>query len=177
MAPDDRRKSDPAGAWYVAQTKPRQEQLAHEHLLRQGYGIYLPRLKVLRYMRGRPKIGFEPLFPRYLFFQPADANHSIAPVRSTLGVTSIVRFGGMPALVRRHTLEGVRAFEREQNAADWLELSDLQRGKSVVVNAGPLIGLRGLVEMVSKDRVIVLMRLLGEETRVTLAPGELRVAA
>jgi hypothetical protein len=39
------------------------------------------------------------------------------------------------------------------------------------LTGGPLAGLPGLVAMVSKQRVIVLMQLLGEETRVALAPG------
>jgi len=175
--PERTRAAGFAAAWYVAHAKPRQEELAQEHLLRQGYGVYLPKLKVLRYLSRGPKVGFEALFPRYLFFRPNGSNHSIAPVRSTLGVASIVRFGGVPALLPLHTLERIRTFERERNAADLFDLSGLKCGKRVIVNSGPLSGLHGLVAMVSRERVIVLMRLLGEETRVTLSPGELRVAA
>lgn len=163
--------------WYVVQTKPRQERLARENLLRQSYRVYLPWLKVLKQFRSRQAIAFEPLFPRYLFFQPCDATHSIAPVRSTQGVTSVVRFGGVPAAMGEDRLENIRDFERRQNAADLSELSVLQPGRAVTVTAGPLAGLNGLIAMVSKQRVIVLMQLLGEETRVALAPGALRLAA
>jgi len=163
--------------WYVAHTKPRQEQLAHENLVRQGYGVYLPQLKVLKSLRHQQQVGFVPLFPRYLFFQPGHAEQSIAPVRSTQGVTSIVRFGGIPAVLRPDTLQGIRGFETRQNAADFAELSALQPGKTALVTSGPLAGLQGLVAMVSRQRVIVLMRMLGEETKVTLSPGELRLAA
>ncbi len=166
-----------ATSWYVAQTKPRQEGVARENLLRQRYRVYLPRLKVLKQSRGRHEVGFEPLFPRYLFFQPGDAAHSIGPVRSTLGVASVVRFGGVPALMREESLERIRDFERSQNACDLSELTALQPGRSVVVTAGPLAGLQGLVAMVSKHRVIVLMQLLGEETRVGFAASALRLAA
>ena len=165
------------GLWYVAHTKPRQEHVARENLLRQGYGVYLPQMKVLKCRRQRQQIGYEPLFPRYLFFQPRDAEHSIAPVRSTQGVTSIVRFGGVPALLRAGAVADIRAFECLQNAADLAALRAFQPGKSVVVTAGPLAGLQGLIAMVSKERVIVLMRLLGEETKVGLSPDELRLAA
>jgi transcriptional antiterminator RfaH len=162
--------------WYVAQTKPRQEPLARENLLRQSYRVYLPRLKILKRLRRRQEIALEPLFPRYLFFQPCDTAHSIAPVRSTLGVTSVVRFGGVPAELGEDRLREIREFERSQNSAELTELSDLQPGKTVMVTAGPLAGLQGLVAMVSKQRVIVLMQLLGEDTRVGLAPGALRPA-
>ncbi len=68
--------------WYVAHTKVHQEQVACENLARQGYAVYLPRIRVLkRSSRHRcQEMHLEPLFPRYLFFQPASTDHSIAPV-------------------------------------------------------------------------------------------------
>lgn len=163
--------------WYVAHTKPRQEEVARKNLVRQGYSVYLPQLKVLKSLRHRQQVRFEPLFPRYLFFQPGRADQSIAPVRCTQGVTSIVRFGGVPAVLQPDTLEGIRAFECRQNAAGFAELSALRPGKAVVVATGPLAGLEGLVAMVSRQRVVVLMRLLGDQTQVKLSPDQLRVAA
>jgi len=175
--PDEAMPAALGPLWYVAYTKPRQEQFARENLVRQGYSVYLPKLKVLKSLRHRQQVGFEPLFPRYLFFQPRDAEQSIAPVRSTQGVTSIVRFGGVPAVLQPDTLEGIRAFECCQNAVAFAERNSLQPGKTVVVTNGPLAGLEGLVAMVSRQRVIVLMHLLGEQTQVKLNPDQLRVAA
>ena len=163
--------------WYVAHTKPRQERLAQENLARQSYGVYLPQLKVLKRVGNRQHCAFEALFPRYLFFQPSHDQLSIAPVRSTQGVTTIVRFGGIPAVLRPDTLLRIRDFESRQWLADIGELSGLRPGKPVVVTNGPLAGLEGLVSMVSGQRVIVLMRLLGEQTRVGVSPHQLRVAA
>jgi hypothetical protein len=40
-----------------------------------------------------------------------------------------------------------------------------------------LAGLQGSVNLVAKERVTVLMRLLGEETKVRLSPEELKLAA
>ena len=174
---DEVMPAEPDSPWYVVHTKPRQERVARENLARQGYGVYLPQMKVLKTRRHQREVAFEPMFPRYLFFQPCHAEQSIAPVRSTHGVTSIVRFGWIPAILQPDTLESIQAFESHQNAADPAELSGLQRGKTIVVTSGPLAGLCGLVAMVSKERVIVLMRLLGEETRVRLSPSELKLAA
>jgi transcriptional antiterminator RfaH len=163
--------------WYVAHTKPRQEHVACRNLLRQSYRVYLPRLKVLKWLRRRQEIRFEPLFPRYLFFRPAGAEHSIAPVRSTHGVAGIVRFGAFPAVLGDEMLERIRFHEHRQHLADLAELSPVQPGKEVVVINGPLAGLEGLVTSVSRERVTVLMRLLGEETKVRLSCRELKVAA
>lgn len=162
--------------WYVAHTKPRQERVAQEHLLRQGYSVYLPLLKTFKSIRNRQDARFEPLFPRYIFFQPADAQQSIAPVRSTHGITAIVRFGQVPAILLPETLKNIQAFEARQNAASFEEISAIKPGQTVVVTDGPFAGLEGLVSMVSEQRVVVLMHLLGQQQRLKFAAHQLSVA-
>lgn len=164
--------------WYVVHTKPQQEQLACDNLVRQGYQVYLPRIRVLKRSRRlrRQEAQLEPLFPRYLFIQPGTPGHSIAPVRSTLGVTTIVRFGEAPAVLRHETLLGIRDFETRQNDAGLEAISPFQTGGKVQVVDGPLAGLEGLISSVSQERVIVLMQLLGHETRVNLSHHQLQVA-
>jgi transcriptional antiterminator RfaH len=162
--------------WYVAHTKLRQEQVACDNLARQGYAVYLPRIKVLKRLRGRQQAQFDPLFPRYLFFQPGSVDHSIAPVRSTLGVTTIVRFGQDPAVMRPEILEGIRDFEARRNQSDDQEISPFQPGERVRVAEGPLAGMEGLISDVSQERVIVLMQLLGQDTRVSVSHHQLLVA-
>lgn len=90
--------------WYVVRTTLRQEQPACDNLVRQGYAVYLPRMKVLKRSRGRHQAQLEPLFPHYLFVQPGSHAHSLARVRCTLGVTTIVRFGRDPAALRPETI-------------------------------------------------------------------------
>ncbi|HLA33671.1 MAG TPA: transcriptional activator RfaH [Rhodocyclaceae bacterium] len=155
--------------WYVAMTKPRQEKLAQENLLRQGYGVYYPQIKRLKLIRKRQQEQIEAMFPRYLFVQPASEQHSIAPIRSTFGVTSLVRFGQTPAVMQTATLMRIRRFETLQNAADFDELNPFRPGSKVAVVEGPLAGLEGLVSENAKDRVVVLMGLLGQDTRVNLS--------
>lgn len=163
--------------WYVVHTKVQQEDVAAENLARQGYKIYLPRIKVLKRSRRHrcQELQFEPLFPRYLFFQPSTRDHSIAPVRSTMGVTTIVRFGQALAVLRQQALRSIQDFEARQNAAGLDEISPFRTGESVSVVDGPLVGLEGLVSSVSQERVVVLMQLLGHETRVTLSHHQLLV--
>lgn len=163
--------------WYVVMTKVRQEQLASDNLERQGYAVYLPRIKIIRRLRGRHQARLDPLFPRYLFVQPGSTAHSIAPVRSTLGVSGIVRFGQTPAILRAQTLRSLRAFETEQNAAPEAAISPIQRGRRVRIAEGPLQGMEGLVSEVAQERVVVLMSLLGHDTRVNLSKHQLQLAS
>ncbi|MCK9380267.1 MAG: transcriptional activator RfaH [Sulfuritalea sp.] len=162
--------------WYVVHTKVRQEQTAGENLARQGYAVYLPKIKILKRSRGRQQAQLEALFPRYIFLQPGSATHSIAPVRSTLGVTALVRFGQEPAVMRPETLQGIRDFEARRNEASDEDISPFQRGERVRVVDGPLTGLEGLISDVSQQRVVVLMQLLGQDTRVSLSQHQLLVA-
>lgn len=164
--------------WYVVHTKVRQEQVACDNLARQGYAVYLPRIKVLKRSRRLrcQEVQLEPLFPRYLFIQPSSPEHSIAPVRSTLGVTTIVHFGQAPAVLRPELLTSIRDFETRQNTADLDAISPFRNGGRVLVVDGPLAGLEGLVSCVSQERVVVLMQLLGQDTRVTLSHHQLMVA-
>jgi transcriptional antiterminator RfaH len=162
--------------WYVAYAKARQEHVAKENLLRQGYSVYLPQMKVLRRIRGHHQARLEPLFPRYLFVQPGSLDHSIAPVRSTSGVSAIVRFGQESAVMRPETLRNIREFEARQNAAKDEDISPFQCDERVHVVDGPLAGLEGLITEVSRDRVVVLMQLLGHDTRVNMSHHQLLVA-
>ena len=79
--------------WYLVHTRPRQEEIAREHLARQGYGVYLPRLQLPRRRRGRWLDVVEPLFPRYLFAGARRDEQSVHPIRSTRGVSALVRGG------------------------------------------------------------------------------------
>ena len=166
---------DNPASWYVAHTKPRQEHIARENLLRQNYNVYLPLLKIFKKVRNLQVVRFDPLFPRYLFFQPGHIQQSIAPVRSTLGITTIVRFGQLPAVLRPETLKTIQAFEAVRNVADFEEISPFKPGKTVVVTEGPFSGLEGLVSMTSEQRVVVLMQLLGKEQRLKFTPHQLAV--
>lgn len=162
--------------WYVVHTKARQEQPACDNLARQGYNVYFPRIKVIRRVRGQQEAVLEPLFPRYVFLQPLSAAQSLAPVRSTVGVTTVVRFGQEPAQMRDDVLQVIRNFEAQRNAAKDADLSPLQVGERVRVANGPLAGLEGLISSVSKQRVVVLMQLLGQATEVSVSQHQLLVA-
>src|SRR4030095_2041604 len=85
--------------WFLVLTRPASEQLAKTNLERQGYRVYYPRLLRPSLQRGRWVERVVSLFPRYLFLQLDAARQSLAPVRSTLGVANLVRFGSEARVV------------------------------------------------------------------------------
>lgn len=157
-------------AWYLVHSKPRQEALALQQLQAQGYQAWLPQLKRLsrRRQRGVGLFVWEPLFPRYVFFRPGIATQSIAPARSTVGVTRLVTFGHVPALMPHARLRELALWEREQHRQDAAAVAGLQTGMTVRITDGPLAGLDALVQLPQQDRVVVLLELLGKAHAVML---------
>ena len=161
--------------WYLAYTKPKGETTAQENLLRQGYHVQLPLVR----KAVRRKVSLEPLFPRYLFFAPSNDRHSLSPVRSTVGVTSIVRFGMDLAVLSDQQCRAIMAYaqaQQEGGVGSILDVQGIRPGQRVLVNSGAFVGLEGLVSMVAKDRVMVLMSLLGKEQMLGFEPTQVSTA-
>ena len=72
------------------QARPRQAALAVEHLERQGYCVFHPRLHVEQLRRGRPVVVEQALFPDYLFIRLQAGVDNFGPVRSTRGVAVVL---------------------------------------------------------------------------------------
>lgn len=172
------RESVSATPWYVVFSKPRQEQQALQQLLNQDYAVYLPMLTEWKRKAGEWRSQVVPMFPRYLFIRPSRPQQGLGPVRSTLGVSNLVRFGIEVARVRpalisaMHELEVAAARMRARPPG-----SGLAVGLPVEILEGPFAGLRGVVQASARDRVVVLLDILGREARVRLDPGVLAAAA
>ena len=157
-----------ATEWYLAYTKPRQEEIARVNLDHQGFVTYLPLYKKFKKTEQGPISVFEPMFPRYIFFRPGKAGQSISVVRSTKGVTTIVRFGFEPAVVDDALLDRIRQLGQERNQATLQEISQLKAGQAVRLKHTALGGVEGLVQSVSSKRVAVLLEILGRPAVVQL---------
>ena len=155
--------------WHAALCKPRREALAEANLLKQGYRVYLPRLATQRRRAGHWVDSVEPLFPRYLFVAASNERQSLAPVRSTLGVSGLVRFGGLPAVIPDAVVESLRT-RQEPGTGAFARRSQFAPGARVEFRAGPFAGLEGVFEMeAGLERVYVLLELLGKLNKVRVA--------
>lgn len=154
--------SQPA-AWYLVHCKPRQDERAEEHLIRQGYTCYRPRLRRERVVAGRRQSVVESLFPGYLFVQ-LQPNANWSPLRSTRGVNRLVSFGGYPLEVPVHVIDSLH-----QHALSDEPQPLLQPGDPVRIVEGSLADLDAIfLSMDGDERVVLLMNLLNREQRLTL---------
>ncbi len=165
-----------ARSWYLVYTKPRQEYVALTNLARQGYSVYLPRVRQARKRQGRRVTVVEPLFPRYLFIHLDTHADNWGPIRSTLGVASLVRFGQKPARVPDDLVIFLKAREGCDGVHEWAEKKP-QVGGRVRVAEGAFQGYEGiLLARTSRERVVVLLDVLGRQIRMQVGVGQLEQA-
>jgi transcriptional antiterminator RfaH len=155
--------------WYAVQTHPHCESKAMQHLIRQGFEVYLPRyLKRRRHARRVDTVA-APLFPRYLFVAVDQLTQRWRAIRSTIGVTDLVRQGDQPATVADKVIHELRTHEDERGLIRLQPRALFANGDKVIVVNGVFSTCLGLFEgMKDKDRVSVLLELLGRKVRVLI---------
>ena len=154
--------------WFAVFTKPRQEQIALEHLERQGFECFLP-MAINPYQRRsqQKQLRIEALFPRYLFLRAIAGQQSLGPVRSTRGVCSLVRFGMQLMTVPEKVIRSIRARMQPESGLIRLDPAPVEPGDKVRVFDGPFAGFEGILkEKNGTHRAVLLMKLLGREATV-----------
>ena len=158
-----------AGAeqWYVIRTLAHRERLAVQKFTNQGYRVFLPQLLKTRRHARKVEIVSVPLFPRYLFTILDRTRDRWRSINGTLGVESLLSSAGEPQAVANGLVESFISAADE----DCIVHFDfaLHEGQSVKVTAGPFAVLIGRLEQLnSRDRVSVLLELLGGTVKVAL---------
>ena len=159
--------------WIVVATQSNREHFAIENLARQNYIVYCPMiLKHIRHAR-RVYDAHRPLFPGYIFVR-ADWQ-TWRPISGTLGVRSIVRSGDTPAFLPSGFVESLQA--RECGGVICKPVAPFKRGQAVTINGGQFDGLVGhIVEIRERDRFLLLLNLLNQQTKVHVEARMLREA-
>lgn len=164
--------------WFAAHTQAKSEEKAAQHLIRQGFGVYLP-----RYMKRRchaRKIDFipAPLFPCYVFVAMDIAKARWRAISSTVGISYLICNGNKPTAVPEILIDSIRAKEDE---GGYVTVEDtpasFQPGQSVGISSGPFQDLTGIFQtMTDNERVMVLLQILGRHVRAHVPLAALRPA-
>jgi transcriptional antiterminator RfaH len=110
------------------------------------------------------------LFPRYLFLRLREGDQPLGPVRSSIGVTCVVRFGSTYAVVPDQLIRDLQARADPESGLHRLaHRRVLQPGAKISIDGGSFQGLEGVFEReAGADRVVVLLSLLGRDVSVRL---------
>jgi transcriptional antiterminator RfaH len=158
--------------WCAAQLQ--RDGLALHCLKLAGFGVYYPRLRVYRRGFGRKILTAPPLFPGYCFVAIELQWHA---ARWAPGVVRLVMDGVTPARVPDAVIDEIRARE----TGGLIELPrppKFSDGDRVRIVHGTFSGLVGLYAgMKPRERVEVLLAILGGAQRVTLAADAIERAS
>ena len=163
-------------------TKPRLETQAIENLERQGYTCFLPTLNIQKVSRGKFRTVTEPLFPCYVFIQLEHHTEEAklysqnwGPIRSTVGVRGLVKFGqtlatlddGLITALQAHMLQNI------------MPMPLLQAQQEVTISHGAFAGVEGIYQRLAQlpngeSRAFVLIKLLSKPVTLAIAPEHLK---
>ncbi len=165
--------------WHVVQTRFRGEHLALVNLRRQGFEAYLPRyLKRRRHAR-RTEWLPAPLFPGYMFVRLDFETTPWRPILSTFGVRSLICYGEAPAPLPPGIVEDIMAREDDAGLVAMNDgVKNFRKGDAVRVMSGAFRDRVGLFDCADADkRVVILLDLLGRQTRVHIPTEAIRARA
>ena len=157
------------GAWYVVHTQANSEAKAERNLACQGYEVYLPRfLKRRSHARKTERVA-SPLFPRYLFVRIDLKTQRWRSIHSTFGVSHLIGNGLFPIAVPNQVLNVIRAREDESGLVVIDRTPKFLLGEKVRVLAGAFADNLGMFDGTrDRDRVAILLDLLGRQVRVSI---------
>jgi transcriptional antiterminator RfaH len=163
--------------WYLLQAKPRQETKAEAELIKQGYKVFLPTIQVEKLSQGKRVYRDEPLFSRYLFVQLNQTTDDWGPIRSTRGVSQLVRLGGQAAHLSEDQLSEIKKLLVAQSTKPMFSVGD-----SLQVIRGPFKSFLGSLEKIvtlatGEERAMVLLDFLGKSSRLSVELDAVRLAA
>lgn len=140
--------------------------MAQENLLRQGFETYLPLARQARRRAHRRVTVVEPLFSRYLFIHLDTEKDNWSPIRSTTGVSTLVRFGMQPAYVPDDLINELHAHESLDGIHD-LPGRSFKKGEKVRIEAGPMAGYEAIwLACNGKERAHILLNLMGRQVKI-----------
>jgi transcriptional antiterminator RfaH len=155
--------------WFVAHTHPLKEIIAQQHLLEQGFEVYLPRFKKIRRHARKVEEVLVPLFPRYIFIS---MNMKVARWRSvngTRGVSYLLTNYDRPAVVPNYVIENLKSHEIAYGIVPVNSLITFAKGEKVRVTDGAFQDQIAIFEMLDdKQRVQLLLSFLGKKIKVAL---------
>lgn len=154
--------------WYALRCKPRKEDAVWRQVVNQGIEAYYPRLRVNPVNPRARKM--KPYFPGYMFVQVNLVEIGLSVFKWMPHTLGLVSFGGEPAAVPDHLIEGIRQRLDQINAAGGEVFIGLKPGEPVFIQDGPFSGYAAIFDarLPGSTRVRVLLELLGNQRLVPL---------
>ncbi len=164
--------------WYVVNTHPHQEARAEVNLRQQGYEAWLPKLLRTRQHARRVDTISAPLFPGYFFITLDPHAQAWRAVNSTLGVRQLLCQGERPRPIERGFVEALKETTDDSGIVALSAAEMLLPGQPLRLLGGPFANSVGtLLRLADKDRVTLLLNLLGREVQISVSRRQVMAVA
>ena len=141
----------PEKSWYVLRVRSQTERLVHVGLQHKQFEVLNPTYQALSIRRDRRKVLTRPIFKGYMFIRTLLNPECHLEILKTLGVVELLKSPSGPIPVPDDQVENVRLLEKHVGACFFG--TDFEVGDSVFVKEGPLIGLRGVIDRLDRNKL------------------------
>ena len=163
--------------WFVAHTHPLKELIAQQHLLEQGFEVYLPRFKKIRKHARKVEEVLLPLFPRYIFVGMDMEVARWRSVNGTRGISYLLTNNEYPTAMPSYIIQNLKSQETSDSIVPVSSLLTFTKGDKVRILDGMFKDQIATVEMFdANQRVNLLLSFMGRETRFALPEKPLEAA-
>ncbi|MFN3622682.1 MAG: transcriptional activator RfaH [Hyphomicrobium sp.] len=164
--------------WYVVASQPLKEARAESNLCRQGYEVWLPKLLRERRHARRIDRAMVPMFPGYLFVRFDPDVQPWRAINGTFGVRHLIVQGDRPRPILGDFVDRLKEAADESGIVGLQGAEALRSGHRLRLLTGPFADTVGtLVRLAQRDRVAMLLDLLGREVEILVSRRDVMAVA
>jgi transcription antitermination factor NusG len=160
--------------WYVVQLKSGRERVAIHGLGEQGFTSYYPQMQVTRAYHGSWREVAEPVFPLYLFLRSQPDVQLWRSINNTRGVIRLLG-NEQPCALPDREVEQLQLREKA-GLLRHPRRRAIKAGDMVEFRCGTFVGLTGICQWTRRERIAVLLKILGGDNVVISARDWLKLA-
>ena len=158
--------------WYLVQCKTGSHYKAKRNLTQQGFEVFLPLEKI--FVQGSKKNMTQPLFSNYMFIAFDPKLDPWGKINNTYGVSKIITFGTSPSPIPNVIIKDLKNRCDNNNKLIKVEFSS---GDLIKITAGTFKNFVCRIERLDqKERVWVLINLMGQQSRLQITHDKIQMA-
>ena len=159
--------------WFLVQFKPNNHIIAEQNLRAQNYKTFLPVEETVLTRYGKKTAVKTPLFPGYLFVKFSLTHDRWNRINSTFGVSKLLSQNNKPQIIPQKIMHEL--IDRCDEKGNLLPPKNMKKGDNVkVINSAFSNFISTIDKIDSKNRIWVLMNILGREARVEITPNQIQ---
>ena len=161
--------------WFILQFKANSYHQATKNLTRQGFETFLPLHDTTSRKLSRFISATKPLFPGYMFIKFERAETDWHKINNTYGVSRLITFNSSLKSIPSTFVD--QLMKRYDSSGKLIPIVKMKKGDKVEVLEGPFANFIATVEKYeSKDRIWVLMDLMGRKTKIQTPSNFLKLS-